>query len=177
MPRKGMDFTPQQKTAITRQMNKVKKLDKSVTKQTAGFLPLSKKDLKNLPENFDFLEKTNKGVFTKFANPTKTKQKGKLVFKSKMGVRTEQFYPFPIDLNTMDKIKNYVNALIKRLKPNYVRWSVKGYRGGEFFSPETFNRYATDFGNALKQSKAEKRFKEDTFFNGVFLGWLDVSAK
>lgn len=175
MPRKGKEFTPQQKSAITRQLNKVKGLTKSVAKETAGFLPLTKKELKKLPENFDYLEKTNKGVFTKFANPEVTRKKdGSLEFKTKIGVRVEKFYPFPTDLNTMNKIRIYVNKLIKKYKPDYVRWSVKGYRGGEFFSPETFNEYAVDFGDALKNSKgAEKRFKKDTFFNGVFLGWLN----
>lgn len=178
MPRKNKDFSPQQKSAITKQLNKVKKLNDSVVKETAGFLPLSKKELKNLPENFDYLEKTNKGVFTKFANPEKTKdKKGNLTFKTKIGVRVEKFFPFPTDLNTMEKIRIYVNKLIKKYKPDYVRWSVKGYRGGEFFSPETFNMYAVEFGDALKNTKgAVNRFKKETFFNGVFLGWLNAPA-
>lgn len=180
MPRKGKDFTPQQKSALTKQLNKLNSVTKSVAKDTAGFLPLSKSELKKLPENFDFIEKTNKGVFTKFSNPQKVKTKNKkepIQVKTKIGVREERFFPFPSDLNTMNKIQKYVNNLIKKYAPNYVRWSVKGYRGGELFSPETFNNYAVEFGNALKDAKATKRFKEDTFFNGVFLGWLGKSAR
>lgn len=179
MPRKGKDFTPQQKTAITRQANKLKTIQRSLKNNTAGFIKLSNKELNNLPENFDYLAKTNTGVFTKFSNPTKvrTKDKKKLILKTKFGRREEIFYPFPTDLNTMDKIKDFVNALMKKKKPDYVRWSVKGYRGSELFSPDTFNNYASDFGMALKNAGAEKRFKDETFFNGVFLGWLDVSDK
>lgn len=176
MPRKGKDFTPQQKAAITKQFNKVKEYSKSVAKEKAGFLPLSKKELKNLPENFDYLEKTNKGVFTKFANPEKVSTKdGALIVKTRVGVRVERFFPFPPDLNTMEKIRVYVNKLIKKYKPDYVRWSVKGYRGGEFFSPETFNNYAAEFGDAINSRKgAKERFAKETFFNGVFLGWVNA---
>lgn len=176
MPPKNKDFTPQQKAAITKQFNKLKDFNASIAKEKAGFLPLSKKELKNLPENFDYLEKTNKGIITKFAAPRKVKTKsGDLIVETKIGVRVERFYPFDPDLNTMNKIKDHVNKLIKKHKPDYVRWSVKGYRGGEFFSPETFNNYAVDFGDALKRTKgAEERFSRETFFNGVFLGWLNA---
>jgi hypothetical protein len=174
MPPKNKDFTPQQKSAITKQYNKIKELSKSVVKEKAGFLKLSPKELKNLPENFDYVAKTNIGIFTKFATPKKVKsKKGELIVETKVGVRVERFFPFDKSLNTMQKIGDYVKTIQKKHKPDYIRWSVKGYRGGEFFSPETFNNYVVEFGDALKSDKAEKRFSTDTFFNGVFLGWLN----
>ena len=99
------------------------------------------------------------------------------MLKTKFGRREEIFYPFPTDLNTMEKIKIYVEGLMKKKKPNYVRWSVKGYRGSELFSPETFSNYATEFGMSLKSAGAEKRFKDDTFVKGVGGGGLDVRGK
>lgn len=174
MPRKGKDFTPAQKATITKKINELKAPVKAVAKETAGFLRLTKKQLKELPENFDYLAKTNKGIFTKFANPEKTiSKKEGLIVKSKIGVRTEKFYPFPVELISMSLIQEYVEKLIKKYKPDYVRWSVKGYKGGELFSTETFSMYAHAFGDALANRKgAEERFSKERFFNGVFLGWL-----
>jgi hypothetical protein len=174
MPPKNKDFTPQQKAAITKQYNKIKDLTKSVAKEKAGFLKLSPKELKNLPENFDYVAKTNLGIFTKFATPKKVKnKKGELIVETKIGVRVERFFPFDKTLNTMQKIGDYVKILQKKYKPDYIRWSVNGYRGGEFFSPETFNNYVQEYGDAIITKKQEKKFSENRFFNGVFLGWLN----
>ena len=173
-PRKGKDFTPAQKAVITKKLNELKPAIKATAKETAGFLRLTKKQLKEVPENFDYLAKTNNGIFTKFANPEKTiSKKEGLIVKSKIGVRTEKFYPFPLELISMPLIQDYVEKLIKKYKPDYVRWSVKGYKGGELFSTETFSMYAHAFGYALANRKgAEERFSKERFFNGVFLGWL-----
>ena len=76
---------------------------------------LSRNDTMTIGKSLVYLEKTSKGVFTKFANPEVTRKKdGSLEFKTKIGVRVEKFYPFPTDLNTMNKIRIYVNKLIKK---------------------------------------------------------------
>ena len=170
MPRKGVDFTPQQKSAISRVFNRLKPALKSLAKETNGYLPLTKSQLKKLGPNFDYRVKTNKGVFTKFANPKlyKSKKLG-LSVGAEFGLRREIFFPFPLTVITMDDIKEYVDELMRVHDPDYVRWSVNGYAGSALYDPEVFNLYVNELDDDLEEDG--KKYIDNPFFNGVFLGW------
>jgi hypothetical protein len=174
MPRKSVDFTPQQKAAISRVYNKIKPALKSAAKETNGFLPIRKSDLKKLGENFDYRVKTNKGVFTKFPNPKlyKSKKFG-LFVGTNFGLRREIFFPFPLSVITMDDIRDYVDDLMRVHKPDYIRWSVNGYAGSALYDPDIFGLYVDDLEGELEDDG--KKYIDAPFFNGVFLGWAPES--
>lgn len=176
MPRKGQDFTPQQKSAIRRVYNRIAPALKSVNKGTNGWLKISKNNLKKIGENFDYRVKTNKGVFTKFPDPKlyKSKKKG-LYVGTHFGRRREIFFPFPRWVVTMDDIIIHVGEL-KKLhgEPDYIRWSVNGYQGSALYDPEVFSLYATEYGQDIED---EKEDTDKFFFNGVFFGYAPDDLK
>lgn len=176
MPAKGKDFSPQQKAAIMRVFNKLQPALKSLRKETNGFLKISKSDLKKLGENFDYRVKTNKGVFTKFANPKlyKSKKHG-LFVGTNFGLRREIFFPFPKQVVLLKDIKEYVDGLIKIHKPDYVRWSVNGYAGSALYDTDVFGLYVAEFEEAQDLEDDGKKYIDKPYFNGVFLGWAPES--
>ncbi len=169
-PRKGKDFTPQQKAAISRLHNKIYPALKSVNKETNGWLPIKRADLKKLGPNFDYRVKTNKGVFTKFPNPVLYKNKsGKKLYVGTTFLRRKEIYfPFPEGVVLMWQIEEYVDGLVATHKPDYIRWSVNGYRGSALYDPDTFSLYASQF---------DETEDEDFYFNGVFLGFNPEDLK
>lgn len=176
MPKKGSDFTPQQKAAISRVFNKLQPALKSLSKETNGFLAISKSNLNKLGPNFDYRIKTNKGVFTKFANPKlfKSKKHG-LSVGAEFGMRREVFFPFPENVVLLEEIKEYVDGLIRTHKPDYVRWSVNGYAGSALYDTDVFGLYVAEFEEAQDLEDDGKKYIDKPYFNGVFLGWAPES--
>jgi len=166
MPRKGKDFTPQQKSAITRKFNQYADLIKATANEKASFIS-TKKFKKSEVENIEGI-KTNKGIFFKYPNAEIKKDKNQIIVKTSFGKRREIYLPFPkTTAKFMDRITAFVERNSKQYAPDYVRWSVNGYKGSTLFEPEAFNLYAKDF----KLEHGNKYSKTEPYFTGVFFGF------
>lgn len=170
MPSEKKGFNGMQKSVIRRVYNR---LAQSITREKNGEGTFIKK-----VKGFSPVDsvKTNKGYFFKYGNAkvvkTKKPKRGesKYIIKTSFGKRREIFIPFPKSIaNDLLKIKTYVNKQAKRYKPDYIRWSVNGYKGSTYYDVEAFNLYVT---NETKQdSRLGKALKEKQFFSGVFFGY------
>ena len=148
MPRKGRDFTPQQKAALTRKANQLGDVIKSVRGDRASFVNYPKKS--KLP-GVDGI-RTNKGVFFKFPGAKAVKIKitdanGRT--RQKYSVATsfkkmrELLIPFPKSiLGNMDLIIEFVQDQESIYKPDYIMWSVNGNKARHRYVPEVFTLYA-----------------------------------
>lgn len=187
MPRKGKDFTPQQKASITRTFNKYKDLINSNRRDNNTFIPFPKGDRLRDVDGV----RTNKGLFYKVPHATLTKTRTKTgrvkhLVKVEFKKVRELFLPFPdfikIDL---ELIKDWVDAKAQKLKPDYIMWSVNGHRATSRYDPDLFNLYITSMDSAtdLPERLEEKatlagdafygaQEKGQTIYNGVWFGWL-----
>jgi len=168
MPRKNKDFSRQQKSAITRIYNKYKVFIEYDDKEKVTFLQYKKGDKL---ENIDG-ERTNKGIFYKYpgAKLVKLPKGDKKVTSVSISYNhlKEIFLPFPNHLmSSIDLIKDYVEKLEKKYKPDYVMWSVYGNRS-TMYDVEAFNFYVIQLSN---KSGFTQELLEKTFFNGVYFGW------
>lgn len=153
-PRKGKDFSPQQKAAITR---KYKKIADSINKRTGevdenvSFIPYPKKS--KLP-NVDGL-RTSKGIFYKLPNAKVVKRKKRYQVVAKNLERRDVFFPFPKHIiNSPDKIKKYVAELNKKYNPTLIRWSVENRRNSVAYDESKFNEiYMTvvEYGRSVEE--------------------------
>jgi hypothetical protein len=164
-PRKGKDFTPQQKSAITKQFNKLQDVIKDNIKERNTFIPYPKhsklKDVDGI--------RTNKGIFYKYPGARVDIVKGRTILKVYYKKIKEIFLPFPDGLGlNLENVKIWVSKLEQLLKPDYITWSVNGYRGQAAFEPEQFELYI-DYNNEEETELSESlREAEKPFFNGVF---------
>ncbi len=175
MPRKGQKFTPQQKSAITRQANKILETVKRVEKTKASFIPKPKGiSLKSIPQSI----RTNKGVFYPQPGAIIKKVKVKGHWKPKLEIRfkklIEKYFAFPLDiLGNMELMVEWVDYLKAKYKPKYIMWAVNQFMGRVRYTPEAFDQYA---GGMMQNKKFKKDFNEardddNNFLTGVFLGF------
>lgn len=165
MPRKGKDFTPQQKAAITRQFNKLQTGIKAEYQERATFIKYPKGS--RLPHIEGI--RTNTGIFYKSpgAKVTTIRERGKkkYVVKVEYKKRRDMFIPFPPHIiNDPEQIKEYVLMLVKKYKPKSTHLSVYGYRTKPRYDPQAMNFYQeqlTKFN--FEHGKTAPRF------DGVFL--------
>lgn len=139
MPRKGQSFTPQQKSAITRKFNEYKNLIRRDLKGDGTFIPYPKgSKLRGLDG-----ERTNRGIFYKYPGAElKRIGRNKYQVQIKYKKLREVFIPFPDDIKfNLDLIKLFVEGMTNRYKPDYILWSVNGFRGRTQYIPETFQLY------------------------------------
>jgi hypothetical protein len=166
MPKKGKDFTPNQKRAITIKYNKIKELLISTVNGEATFIPNKK---------ISGLTSTNKGTFVT-ANTATTikapKKYGNLTLvKIGFGQRRELYIPFPEKIkDNFDAIKNFVEELRKKYKPDYVRWATKGQVKSEVFNPDSYTLYGAEYFSTRSQ------MHKDAIHTGVYFGWRPSKA-
>lgn len=189
LPRK---LIPSQKATISRKYKELIFYIRRVENEKATFISLPKNKLRKIKGIDGIL--TNKGVFFKYPNarlsfirkPKKKKVKeydeeyqGYLEYvvkepaykiKTSFGKRGEIFIPFSDEIKfDLNVIVRYVAEQEKKYKPDYIRWSVFGYKGSTLYTPEAFTRYG------IKKSR-EEELKDETlknqgYYSGVFFGW------
>jgi len=186
MPRKGKDFTPQQKSAITRKFNELGKLVQKDRSEKITFIQYPKGS--KLP-HIDG-HRTNKGIFYKYAGATakKIKQGGRKVYAIELNykdIKGELFIPFPgAIINDPIKIQTWIAAIQKKYKPKRIRMSVNGGRGSQKYDPKQMNYYMAMLikyqddkelrrlaksGRAVSYEMTKNSLGGIPFFNGVFL--------
>jgi len=175
LPPKGKKLTPQQKSAITRQAQKILPTIKRVEKDKASFIKKPKGvSLKNLPQEL----KTNKGIF--YPTPgakLEIKKKGKRL-KSQLVIKYkklyEKYFQFPQDiLGNMELIEIFVADLEKKFKPEYIMMAINAFMGKVRYTPEAFNQYASGLMSnpKFKKDMDNARDENKDFYTGVFLGF------
>lgn len=170
MPRSGKDFTPQQKSAITRKYNEYKDLIKAVDKGEMTFLKYKKysklKDVDGI--------RTSKGVFYKYPGAEIHKVKNKPVVVIKYKKLREVFIPFPENIVfDVEAIRIFADIIVPLLKPDYVMWSVNGFRGIQKYDPDIFEFYMEVISKeeTYIQDALDAYKKSNTpYFNGLILG-------
>jgi hypothetical protein len=181
MPRKGKEFTPQQKSAITRKARKIAPFferDGSLSTKVS-FIKYPKKSKLTYIDGV----RTDHGIFYKHPGAKVKKEKNKRRYRLQInyGIVKEKFYPFPQSVgNSMAKIKKFVEDLEEKLKPDYIRWSKENQRASQRYDPGIFEKYFTTIKSHPKGSaeyyqvqNVKKKFRDDTgYYNGVFIGWL-----
>lgn len=164
-PRRGEDFTPQQKSAITRQFNKYGKMIIKVKSGEASFVKTK------IPGTL----RSNKGSFLPYPK-VEIKKRGRAGKKIKLievrkGRRREVYIPFDKKtINDLDAIQALVEQWRRRLKPDYIRWATPNQRYSHIYNPAIYTLYqASDF---TTDKINERRKKADnSFFVGVYLGF------
>lgn len=173
MPRSGKDFTPHQKRAITIQWNKLQSCIKAVQKNKSTFINYPKNS--KLP-HIDGI-RTNKGVFYKYPGAKVKKVKQKYIVRLDYKKLREVFLPFPdFIVWDMEKIRVWVELITDQLQPDYVLWSVNGFRGKRDYEPELFSLYMSDLSVDREIIDALEKVKKP-FFNGIFIGMFPGSKK
>ena len=131
------DFTPQQKSAITRASNKYIDNIKTEKKGSSTFIPY-KKTKKGTRDLYKGVEgkRTNKGIFIPEKNAeikTVTVRKGKKARKKKILITTPRksqfdiYFPFnKYILGSLELIEIFVDELQTKLDPTFVSWSFGG---------------------------------------------------
>lgn len=175
MPRRGKGFTPQQKSAITRQWRKLEGQIRRVEKGLGSFVKKPKGvNIKPFPQT----GKTNKGFF--YPRPgarleikkVRGRKKAKLVIKYREIV--ERLFLFPLEiLGNMELIQEWVDYLIAKYRPKYVLWAVNDFIGTRAYRPERFFLYAAQLmANAkFKKDFDNARDEDKNFLTGVYLGY------
>lgn len=176
MPPKGKQFSPQQKSAITRKYNELKTmLKRTLVKETASFIPVNYKKIpKRKIKELEGVV-TNKGIFFKYPNAKikKDRKTGKLFVSAQFGKRRELFIPFPDEVKyDFDAIVDYVEKLEERYKPDYIRWSVYGNMASTLYVPEAFYKYAAQKSDEEIEVEDELKLANKPYYTGVFFGWV-----
>lgn len=179
MPRKGKDFTPAQKSAITQQFNKHHDSIKKVEAGKWSFIPKKKGvGLDDIPR----IDKTNKGIFYNApgARVTKKKRGEKPILRISYRKLREFYIPFPLDiLGNMDLIQIFVEGMEQKFKPDYIMWAINGNQGRVRYDLESFQEYgeelmmgATIWGKQFSKDMRKAKREGANFLTGVFFGWL-----
>lgn len=142
-PRKGKDFTPQQKAAITRKLEKLSGLIDKNGNLEKGLSFIKYPEHSKLP-GVDAI-RTNKGLFYKLPGAKAVRdKKGKYKIVVKVGQRKDIFFPFPPSVaGSIERIKDYVEQLKKKHNPEVIRWSTTGRRESNLYAPQLFDGYLT----------------------------------
>lgn len=150
MPPKGRDFSPQQKSAITRKYRRIKK---AASSDVTTYLPYPKHS--KLP-GIDGI-RTDKGLFYKF--PEAKLRYDKKARRYRVAVapkpprgafalrrRLDIFYPFPPHIRfDLPAIRDWVEALKEAKRPDEIRWSIADRRQSTLYDPDIFDFYFTRF--------------------------------
>lgn len=169
-PRKGKEFSPQQKSAITRAFNKIAPyLDKNLKIKKDEVTFLKYPEGSKLP-NIDGI-RTHKGMIYKFGqaslsqlkdskkwvvvvNPTKRDKKTQKIRQKQRDV----FFPIPKKFMTdINLVKKYVDKLKEKYGPHNIMWSYKGKRERTVYDPELFDLY---FSGAFDIDEDSNEFKQ-----------------
>lgn len=159
-PRKGKEFTPQQKAAITRKLEKLSGLIDKSGNLEKGLSFIKYPEHSKLP-GVDAI-RTNKGLFYKLPGAKAVRdKKGKYKIVVKVGQRKDIFFPFPPSVaGSIERIKDYVEQLKKKYKPELIRWSKTNRRESNLYAPERFDGYlTTDYISDDEQENTEENLE------------------
>ena len=175
MPRRGKDFTRGQKAAITRQYNKLNESIQDLKKDRNTFIRYPNKS--NHLKDIDGI-RTNKGIFYKYPGAELKKVKNKYILKLNYKKLREVFVPFPNEIVfDIERIRIFSDTIIEILKPDYVMWSVTGFRGKTRYDPDMFEYYLSETDHGL-EDVLDAFAKTDTpYFNGIILGLYPYKKK
>lgn len=159
MPKKGKDFTAQQKSAITRKWEKVapylndkNKID--LTQYSFLKYPEIREGVFSRLSNVDGI-RTDAGLIYKWPKTTvkeSSREKGKFLVvidptvKDKYGreqqKRRDVFFPFPEKIKrNINLIQQYVDKLREKYRPQFIQWSYENTRSRIIFDIEKLNLY------------------------------------
>ena len=164
-PRGGEDFTPQQKSAITRQLNKYGKMITKVKSGEASFIKTK------IPGTLN----SNRGSFLPYPKVEikKRGRKGKKIklIEVRKGSRREVYIPFDKKtINDLDAIQVLVEKWRAKLKPDYIRWATPNQRYSHIYNPSIYTLYLADDFTTRKIDERKKQ-ADNSFFVGVYLGF------
>lgn len=156
LPRKGKDFSPQQKSRLSREL---KRIGGYVADDTVSFIPYKK----GTGGKFSAVDaiKTAKGIFYKFPNAkavyNRRDKKYRIVSEPKAPkgavmetkLRNVLFTFPPSVLGNPQAIEAYVEALKQKYSPDQIRWSTKGRRESPAYDSKRFNFYFVNVFEAL----------------------------
>ena len=178
--RKNSNYTPAQKGLIVRTYRRLIESINSYERPEQDSKRYSFiRTKKRMPRGFDGI-KTNKGIFYKYpgAKIVRIKKKGRWVrvIRTQFKMRREIFFPFPQKIvHDIEQIIDYVRELTAIYKPDYILWSINGFRGGTPYVPETFFLYSTEDKDPDGKIAEALAKVNGAFFNGVFFGWFPES--
>ena len=159
IPKKGKDYKTSQKSAITRQFNKLKDLIQNTRLEKMSFINTTRLRKKQIPKNDGV--KTNKGFFFKFpfssikdVSLKRGEPKTKLIVtdfrkisqsKLRQGTTSSDTVQIYIAIpeyvkQSLESITNFIDALKKQYKPDYIMLNAEGrlystqFNIKEFFS-------------------------------------------
>lgn len=173
-PRKGKDFTPQQKAAITRQMNKLKDQLKKLDSGDYVFIPGKK-----LEDGVT----TNKGTILHYPKATIKKKKKYKTYKvtpifTSFGKRREIYLQFPKRVaRSLELIEKFVDHFKKIYKPDYTRWAVKNMKTSHVYDPSVYKLYLSkaiggkDFFKESIKGKDAVVYNDSPYYIGVYMGF------
>lgn len=141
------DFTPAQKSAITRKYRELSGIADMLKADRGIFKPAKRSQLRNLKsESFTI---TNKGVYVPGVRSEEIKKKRQAVritgkgkntrINVKLPARKEIFIPYPGEPNFIA----WCNEIIERYKPDSIYIMNENGRGKTRWIPRLFERYAT----------------------------------
>jgi hypothetical protein len=174
-PRKGKDFTPAQKRAITIKYKKygdiVKKVKlgeiKFLRKRVKGFLNTKKGSFATTPEA---VVKVSRETIKEDGGTRRRAIKLTYV-ETRLGRRREWFFSIPTKyLTSLDGIEKYVEFLREKFKPDYVRLAFFGQKASEVYTPGKYKLYGGEMNFEARQLR---KAKDGAIGNivGVYLGW------
>lgn len=167
MPRKGRDFTPQQKSAITRKWKQLRTVIESHQEKDTTFIKYKKgrpiaKDTKRA------LTHSNKGVFIPVKN-AKVTPKGNI--SSVFYEKREIFLPLPKAIyENPSLIPQWLEQLHEKYFPATIMLSMRDRRGRSMYSPMDAEKY---FYEAFMHFGGESGTRNR--INGVFITTYDES--
>lgn len=164
-PRKGKDFSPQQKAAISRQFNKIGKMLVAVSNDEATFLRGNR---------IAGTLQTKKGSFIQYPAAKVRKPKGEKItlVETRFGKRREIYIPFPKTIiDNLDKIQEFVEKWRQKIKPHYIRWATLGQRASHVYNPNVYTLYQAEFFTTTKIGEKKTDNKKHDFFVGVYMGF------
>ena len=173
MPRKGKDFSPQQKSAITRKFRALQPLILQVVNERASFVPGLR-----VTEDAEGI-RTNRGTFIRaprvtVKKPRKTKKKRPYAvtpIETRFGKRREIFLPFPSRVKkSQDQIQKFIDYYTRLYRPDYVRWAVKNMLSSHVYDPGQYQLYGADVMTNISRTRAGQS-DYDHYFTGVYLGF------
>lgn len=186
-PRKGKDFTPQQKSAITRQFNKLAEVIEKTRLEKSSFINTQKLKKSQIPKNDGI--KTNKGFFFKYPYSSikdvslkKGEPKVKMIVTDFRLVKYSKFFQgtktsnvlqiyiaIPEYIKTsMDAVADYVESLKNYYNPNYIMLNAEGRMYATQFNIKEF--FSGSGGAVIENSDDD--LDESHFFYAVLLGYF-----
>lgn len=183
LPHYRKDFTPQQKSSISRRMAKLfPYFDNNFNIDKSEYTFLKYPEGSKLP-HIDGV-RTDAGIIYKWPQASLKKSR---IEKNKwlvvinptirrgmklMQKRRDVFFPFPPSvIKSIDRIQDYVALLMEKYKPHDIMWNTSGKRERVQYDPELFSLY---FSNAFLEQTDDELKNDEDFQEMDFIEKTDV---